>query len=164
MTSRSTVPRRGRRRALALAAAAMAISLLAGCGDSDDEATDTTDEVASTTGGQAAADEFCAAGDDLRDDVEGLADIDIVADGVDGVREQLDTIQDDVAALRESGRDVAADEIASLETALDDLRAAVDTLAGGDISADNARDAIAAIGAVGTAAGSVRTELDQACP
>jgi hypothetical protein len=163
---------RARRRRFALAAIALVgLVVLAGCGDSDDETTDTTDGSAATTGqptsttsGQAAADDaFCAAGDDLREDVEALADLDVVAEGVDGVRQQLDTIQDDVAALRESGREVAADEIASLETALDDLRTAVDALAGGDISAANARNAIAAIGEVGTAANAVRTQLDEAC-
>jgi hypothetical protein len=143
---------------------AMVIAVLAGCGDSDDEPASTTAQPITTDDQAAAGEAFCTAGDDLRDDVAALADIDVVAEGADGVRQQLETIEDDVATLRESGSDVAADEVESLETALGDLRTAVDALAGGDISAANARDAIAAIGAIATAADSVRTQLDEACP
>ena len=55
----------------------------------------------------------------------------------DAVTDQVEAIQSDVVQLRNSGSDVAADEISALGTAVDDLAAALDAL-GSDTSVDSA--------------------------
>ena len=69
---------------------------------------------------------FCDAGDSLRSNITGIADIDIISGGVDAVTNQLAAIRSDVDQLRASGSDVAAEEISTLETAVADLGTAID--------------------------------------
>ena len=112
--------------------------------------------------GESSEDAFCDAGDSLRSNVEGIADIDVVSGGTDAVTDQIDAIQSDVDQLRESGADVAADEISELETAVDDVSSALQGL-GDDISVENAQSVSSSVGAVVTAAGAVYERLDSAC-
>ncbi len=91
---RAAIPRRRQRIGLA-AVAALSIGTLAACGSDSESSEDT----------------FCDAGDSLRSNIEGIADIDIVSGGTDAVTEQFDAIESDVEQLRDSGSDVAADEI-----------------------------------------------------
>lgn len=127
-------------------AAALSFATLSACG-SDSESSE---------------DAFCEAGDSLRSNIEGIADIDIVSGGTDAVTDQIAAIQADVDALRDSGSDVAADEISALETAVDEVAAALDGL-GGEISVENAQAVASSVGAVVTAAGAVYERLDTAC-
>lgn len=112
--------------------------------------------------GESSEDAFCDAGDSLRSNVEGIADIDVVSGGTDAVTDQIDAIQSDVDQLRESGADVAADEISELETAVDDVSSALQGL-GDDISVENAQSVSSSVGAVVTAAGALYERLDSAC-
>jgi len=139
-------PHRGRRWSGVVVVAALSLATLSACG-SDSESSE---------------DAFCDAGDSLRANVEGIADIDIVSGGTDAVTDQLAAIQADVDALVDSGSDVAADEIAALETAVDEVGAALDGL-GDDISIEAAQTLATSVGAVVTAAGAVYGPLEAAC-
>lgn len=124
------------------------VSLLVACGDDDD---DVSTEQA-----------FCTAGDDLRAGVEGLVDLDLVAEGTNGLEERLIAINDDLDAMKEAAAEVAAEEIETLEAAVHELDSALEAI-GNEISIDNAGSAINAVAAVGTAAQDVYTTLDAAC-
>jgi len=64
--------------------------------------------------------------------------------------------------LRESGSDVASDEISALETAVNDFGAAVDAL-GDDISVEGAKTAGTALTGITTAANGVFDKLSSTC-
>lgn len=129
-------------------AALVAVVGVAGCGDDDD-------------GGPEEA--YCAAADALRADVSALTDLDVVAEGTNALEDRFDAIRSDLDDLRESGREVAADEIDALDAAVDDLQSAIDAL-GGELSVDNASVVLDAIGDVGPAAQAVYSRLSEACP
>ena len=126
--------------------AALSLATLSACGSDSDSSEDA----------------FCDAGDSLRSNIEGIADIDIVSGGTDAVTEKIEAIQSDVDQLSESGQDVAADEISALETAVDETAAALDGL-GETVSVENAEALASSVGAVVTAAGAVYERLDTVC-
>ncbi len=138
--------RRGRRWSGVAVVAALSLATLSACG-SDSESSE---------------DAFCDAGDSLRSNIEGIADIDIVSGGTDAVTDQVEAIQTDVDQLRDSGSDVAANEISALETAVDEVAAALNGL-GDDISIENAQAVATSVTAVVSAAGAVYGRLDTAC-
>jgi len=127
--------------------AVLAVSFLAGCGDDDDE----TPEAA-----------FCTAGDSLETDVQALTDMDVVSEGTDALAEQFSAIESDLTAMKDSGSEVASEQISDLETAVDDLGTAIDGL-GDEITAENATAALDAVSRIATSAQAVYTELDTAC-
>ena len=108
-------------------AVGLGIALLAGCG-SDDET---------------AQDEYCAAGDSLESSLGGLTDLDVVAEGTDGLNAAVEKVSGDLGDLREAASGAAADDVSALQQAVDELKSAVSGL-GGDLTTANA-------GAVGTA-------------
>lgn len=134
-----------RRAGLRAAAVAMLTGVLvvAGCGSDDDES---------------AQDRYCAAGESLETSLDELADLDLVAEGTDGLTAAVDQVQSDLADLRDSASDAAADEVSALEQAVDDLNDAISAL-DGDLTSDNASSVGAAIENVATAAQSVRDTL-----
>ena len=134
------------RRWLGVAVVALSVTALSACGSD----------------GGSSEDAFCDAGDSLRANITGIADIDLLSGGLDAVTNQLADIRSDVDQFRESGADVAAEEISALETAVDDLRAAVDEL-GADISVSGAQTVATSIASLATAAGGVYERLDEVC-
>lgn len=137
-----------------LAAAVLALGLLvAACGDDDDTSTATT----------SAARAFCDDREELRTDLKGLTDFDVLKSGTDALREQFDKVRDDVSALRESAKEAAPEEVAALDQAVTDLETALEALGNGEITAANARDAIAAIGRIGTSGQELLSTLDSLC-
>ena len=130
------------------------IASLAACGDDSDSSGTTTTSSAEQA--------YCADGDQLKSDVASITDMDIVADGTDAVTAQIDTLKDDLSALKSSAGDVASSEITTFETALDDLQSALSTVSG-DLTLANASDVLSAVQSVGTAGTAVVTTLESAC-
>jgi hypothetical protein len=115
----------------ALCAIAVPVVLFVGCssdGDSTSEpagtdpaSTATSVDVGSTVDPDATGTEaFCAAGADLRANVESLADVDVLTGGLSGIEDTLASIGDNLAAMRDSGADVATAEIEQLQAAVTD--------------------------------------------
>ena len=144
-TARPRTPQRARGLAV-LAGALLTMGLVAGCGD------DESPEEA-----------FCSAGDSLESNIEGLGDIDLVSEGTNALDQQFSAIQSDLDELRDSGSDVAADEIAALETAVDALGDDLNAL-GDDISAESASAVGDSLNSVVTTAQAVVTRLQSTCP
>jgi len=113
--------------------------------------------------GESPEDAFCDSGDSLQANIEGIAAIDIVAEGTDAVSEQFAAIESDVQDLVDSGSDVADDELSALESAVDELGSVLDTL-GGDLSVEAAQGAVDSVTNVVTAADDVVERLSTTCP
>ena len=128
--------------------AMLSVSFLAACGDDDDA----TPEEA-----------FCDAGDSLETNVQALCDLDLVAEGTDALEEQRGAIEPDLTDMKETGSQVAGEQIADVETAVADLETSLNDL-GGELSVDNAASAIDAVSRIVTSAQAVYTELDSTCP
>ena len=119
----------------AAAAALLAIVVLPGCGDDE-----------------SAQDRYCDAGESLRASIDSLANLDLVAEGTDGLDSAVGQVRDDLGELRDVASDAAADEVGALQQAVDDLEEAISTL-GGEITSEN-------VSAVGTAVRSVGSEAE----
>ena len=127
--------------------AILSVSFLAACGDDDDASPEEA---------------FCDAGDSLQSDVQALGDLNIVAEGTAALEEQLGAIKSDLTEMKTSGYEVAGEQIANVETAVADLESSLQSL-GGDLTVDNASDAIDAVSQIVTSAQAVYTELTSTC-
>jgi len=134
-----------RRLVAILALAALTLGVVSGCGSDE-----------------SAEDAFCDAGDSLQANVEGIKEIDVIANGSSAISEQFDAIESDLEKLKDSGSDVAADEISALESAVDELNDALDAL-GDDISVEAAQGVGNSVSSVVAAAESVLAKLTTSC-
>jgi hypothetical protein len=124
-------------RSVSVAVVAAACLLLAACGSGDTEpvsaptgsptATEGQTGAAAATEGQtgAAAADVCAARDDLRESVDALAEVDVVAGGTDAVEAALGEFRADLADVRAAAGSDVQDEVTALEESLDGLEAAL---------------------------------------
>ena len=115
-------------------------ALLVSCGDDDDSATATT--VA----------DVCADREALRESVDVLTNVDVVAEGTNGVSAAVSDVEDDLAVLRSSAGDAVEPQVQAVEDALGDLETAVDEIDSGGASA--------ALAAMSDLASSAATLLD----
>ncbi len=145
----STRPTRRPSRLLAAGVVACFSLGVAACGSDD--------------GDEASAEErFCEAGDSLRTDITALADLDIISEGTSGLQERFSTIEADIDQLRESGSEVASEEISTLETAVSDFGTTLDDL-GNDLSAQGAVAVGSALSNLTSAASGVFDALSSTC-
>ena len=137
---------------LGLAVSVALVVAVSACGGDDDAS---------------AEEEFCAASDSLRSSLEESGDITIELDGEgdwrDALDEQLSAFESDLDALRDSARDVAADELDAFESAIDQLGDDLDAL-GEDVSADAISDVGSSLSNVVSAARAVTETLESTCP
>ena len=137
-----------RRPAVLIASVSVVLALsLTACGDDDDP----TPEEA-----------FCDDAAALKTSVTSLADLDVVAEGTNGLETALGDVRSDLDSLSDSGSEVAADEIDALKSAVGDLEESVQA-AGGELTADNASGVVSAVGAVGTSAQALNDKFATAC-
>ena len=125
-------------------AVVLALGGVAACSDDGDE--------------PSAQEQYCEAGESLRSSVGSLADLDVVAEGTNGVESAVDQVADDVSELRDSASDAAADDVDALESAVSDLRDALSSL-GDELTRENATAVIDAISSVSSAATAVYDTL-----
>jgi hypothetical protein len=140
------------------AALGLAIALsIAACGDDDDN------NGGSQGGADTSEQQFCDAGERLETQVSELASLNVAQAGTNELQRRLDEMQGTVADLRESGREVAASEIDTLEEAVDRLESDFDAVRVGEVTSEEAtalvNDAIAA----GEAAEAVFTKWRETC-
>jgi hypothetical protein len=99
-------------RASGLALTLVLGAALAGCGSGDDD-----DDDASA----------CADAQDLATEIRALGDLDLRAVGTDGLREQLDDVDEEWQELEATGDEQFGDELDDVEASVQDL---VDTIRG----------------------------------
>ncbi|HKY17190.1 MAG TPA: hypothetical protein VJM33_19845 [Microthrixaceae bacterium] len=113
--------------------------LVAGCGDDDDSSSATT--AAPTTEAEG---DVCADRDALQSSVEELRDVDLTAEGTNGVEAAVGAVKEDLDALGTSVSDELEPEVEAVRTAVDELETAVDDL-DSDGGVSNALAAVAAV-------------------
>ena len=107
---------------------------------------------------ESAQESYCAAGDSLESNLGALTDLDLIAEGTEGLNTAVEQVQSDLVELRESASEAAADDVSALEQSVDDLETAISSL-GGDLTSDNAAAVGASIRRVGTSAQAVLATL-----
>jgi ABC-type transporter Mla subunit MlaD len=123
--------------------AGLVIAAAAGCGDDDDTS---------------AQEKYCEAGASLEASVEALLDLDLVAEGTDGLESALAAVGSNVNELDETAADAAADDVDELRQSVEGLEGAVSDL-GGEISSENVAGVESAVQSVGAAAQAVVATL-----
>lgn len=121
--------------------AALGATTLAACGDDE-----------------SSQDDYCAAGDALQSSLASLADLDLIAEGTDGLQDAITAIRDDLAEVRSTASDAASGDVDVLDESITDLDAAISDL-GGDLTSENASAVGAAIENVRAAASGVSDTL-----
>ena len=130
------------RRVVVLAAVG---ALMASCGSSDDTSstvsspttgettsaaptTSTASTADSTASGSSAAPsgDVCADRDALRSSVAALTDVDLVAEGTNGVKTAISAVKDDLTALKASAGSELRPEVQAVQDGIDQLETAVD--------------------------------------
>jgi hypothetical protein len=115
-------------------------ALAASCADDDDSSTATTAATATaastaastSTGGSAApSDDVCADREALRSSVAALNDVNLRAEGTNGVTAAINAVKDDLAALRTSAGDKLRLQVQAVQDAIDQLETAVGNLGSG---------------------------------
>ena len=140
-------PRRARHLVAPWLATGLTVAFVAGCG-SDDE--------------KSAQERYCEAGTSLEVSVDALADIDLLAEGTDGLESAVEAIERDVTELRDAATDAADDDVKALQQSIDGLGDALSGL-GGAITTENVAAVGAAVGSVSDSAQAVYATLTD-CP
>jgi len=96
---------------------------------------------------ESAQDRYCEAGESLNASVSALFDLDVVAEGTNGLRSAIEDVNNDLTELRDSASDAASDEVDALNDAVGALDDALNA-AGDSLTADNATGVVDAIGGV----------------
>lgn len=118
----------------------------AGCGDDDKSSQET----------------YCEAGESLESSVAALVNLDLIAEGTDGLNAALDSVEGDLEELRDAASDAAADEVDALRGSVEELESSISTL-GGEITLENVSALGTAVENVATSAQGVYTTLTD-CP
>ena len=138
------------------AGAVLTISLLAGCGSTTPPSTSSsTGPVASTSTAEASADdtvpsgstsasypagkeEVCEARDNLKLSIAALTDTKLLASGTEGIKAAVADVKTSLSAFAEAGKESYKPEVQALQSAVDGVETAVDSLgtstAGGSVA------------------------------
>jgi len=119
---------------------------------SDDSAAVTTTETVTTT-----TQDLCADRDALQASIDSLTEVDVRAEGSNGVEAALATVQEDLTAVGESADAELQPEVDALQDAIDELGPAVESIDDGGAAA-----AATAIADVATSAEALISSLQDA--
>lgn len=106
---------------------------------------------------------YCNAGESLQSSVEALLDLDVIAEGTNGVETAVDNVKSDFDEFKGAAENVTEDEAQALEGAIGDLESAFDSISDDGLSADNASAVIDAVTAMAAPAEAVFTTLTETC-
>ncbi|HET8756577.1 MAG TPA: hypothetical protein VFM58_11225 [Solirubrobacteraceae bacterium] len=111
---------------------------LAGCGDSDDNAaTQTPEEKAQAT--------VCNARADIKKQVDELKALTVSTVTIDGVKQNLDAIKNDLKAISGAQKDLSSDRRAEVEAATKAFASSVESIAAKAVTSLSLGDAKAAL-------------------
>ena len=140
-TTTTTKDRPGWRVLVAAPLAVAGLVALGGC--SDDES---------------AQDQYCEAGENLESSVDTLLNLDVVAEGANGVESAVQAVANDAQKMSDTASEAASDDVEALDDALSQLESSLSAV-GEELTTDNARTVLDAIDAVRTAATGVYSTL-----
>ncbi len=107
---------------------------------------------------ESAQERYCNAGQDLEESVVALTNVDLVAEGTNGLESALNQIIDDVETLSDTATEASADEVDALESAVSGFEDAVESV-GSELTAENVDGVLTALGSVVTAVDGLATTL-----
>ena len=155
--------------------AAIGLSLLAavtaGCGSgatssaSSSPSATTSSSMSATSGSisyPAGKEDICQARDQLRTSITDLTNTQVVAEGTNAIKAAVGQVQTALDAVKAAAKDDYRAQVTAVQTALQDLQAAVANLGSGDAT-NNLRAVSQAITATGAAAETLFTQLKTAC-
>ena len=131
-------------RTIRAVAATFAVALLlAACSDDSDSSSSTTEAPATTAAPTTTVADTCADSEALQTSVAALQDVDVVAEGTDGLTAAVDQVKTDLEAFGSSAGEELQPDVEALQTSVDSLETAI---AGFDT--DGAAPVVAAVTAV----------------
>ena len=139
---------RGTSRASRLLVACVAVGLtMAACGSDD--------ETSSTTTTAAPVDDVCADSEALSASLADLQDVDVTADGTNGLEAAVGAVQDDLEALGESAGNELQPQVDDVRGSLQELETAVT-----NFGSEGPTQVLDAIAAVASSTSTLITSLD----
>ena len=134
--------------------AALALGLLvSACSDASDSSSGTTAAPTTTV-----ADAACADSEALRASVAALEEVDVAAEGTDGLTAAVETVKTDLEAFGASASAELQPLVEAVQTGITELEAAITAF-----DADGAAPVLAAVSAVTSSAATLVDTLDTGC-
>lgn len=125
-------------------------------------ATSSSAAVAGSTSYPAGKEDICQARDQLKTSITELTNAQVVAEGTNAIKAAVDQVQTDLDAVKAAAKDDYQAQVTAVQSALQQLQAAVTNLGSGDAAA-NLRAVSTAIAATATASETLFTQLKTAC-
>ncbi len=129
--------------------------LLAACSDDSGSSSDTTAASTTTEAPTTTVADTCADAEALQTSVTALQDVDVVAEGTDGLTAAVDQVKTDLEAFGSSASEELQPDVEALQTSVDSLETAID-----GFDTDGAAPVVAAVTAVGEAATALIDAVD----
>lgn len=107
--------------------------------------------------------QVCKDREALQTSFQDLRDVNVLSDGLDAFTEAFDDVESDAEELVDSAQDEFGDDADAVKSALDDLRAAVDTATSDGLGGGAGQDVVTAAGALGDAVQQLVDGVKSAC-
>lgn len=105
----------------------------------------------------------CDQADAVRQSVESLADLNVIASGTDGLTAAVDDVRTEVQALRQTVSDDVRPEAEALETAVDDAKETLSNIDSNAKLSARIADVETALGGIAIAAADLANALNNEC-
>jgi len=105
----------------------------------------------------------CDQADAVRQSVEGLADLNVIASGTDELTASVDEVRTEVQALRQTVSDEIRPEAEALETAVDDAKETLSNIDSDAKLSEKIADVETALGGIAAAAAALAAALNNEC-
>ena len=129
--------------------------LLASCSDDSESSSETTAAPTTTEAPTTTVADTCADAEALQSSVAALEDIDVVAEGTNGLTAAVDQVKTDLEAFGASASEELQPDVEALQTGVDSLEAAID-----GFDTDGAAPVVAAVTTVGESATALIDAVD----
>ena len=106
---------------------------------------------------------YCNAGESLQASVEALLDLDVIAEGMNGVETAIESVQADFTEFTDAAEELTEDDAQALRGAFADLQAAFDSIGDDGLSVDNGSAVIDAVSAMAAPAEALFATLTETC-
>ena len=132
-------------------AIAAIVALVVACSGDDDE------------GEATPTPSVCDQADAVRQSVEGLADLNVIASGTEGLTAAVDDVRTELQALRQTASAEIRPEVEALETAVDDAKETLSNIDSDATLSEKIADVETALGSVAIAAANLADALNNEC-
>jgi hypothetical protein len=106
---------------------------------------------------------YCNSGESLQTSLESLLDLDVIAEGTNGVETAIENVQSNLSEFTDAAKDVTSDETQALEDAFGELESAFSALGDDGLSIENGSEVIDALTGLVVPAEAAFTTLTETC-